>query len=315
VLTIAIARGELAALVTAVLSVLALNFFFITPRHRLSIAHDQDVVELVVVLIAAVVVGRLASTGRQRAAEAESRAELAAAREREAELIADAASAILAGHGLPARMQKVAGLIATATGAGTARMALEAAPSAHEGEQAIRLPSSAQPGWLYVSSDCRFSQAQLERIAGPLGRLIDVAIERDRIADQAAEAEGARRAEVAKTAILHAISHDLRSPLTTMTTAGAALKAPGVTEAEREELLDVIETEAGVLLDWSTTCSTCPGSRRTRCSPEPTGVTFTTRSPPRQCSSVAIRCSSSRCRTTSRWCEPTLRSSSACSPT
>jgi DNA-binding response OmpR family regulator len=29
-----------------------------------------------------------------------------------------------------------------------------------------------------------------------------------------------------------------------MTTAGAALKAPGVTEAEREELLDVIETRA-----------------------------------------------------------------------
>jgi hypothetical protein len=107
------------------------------------------------------------------AAEAESRAELAAAREREAELIADAASAILAGHSLPARMQKVAGLIATATGAGTARMALETAPSAHEGERAIRLPSSAQPGWLYVPSDCRFSQAELERIAGPLGRLIE----------------------------------------------------------------------------------------------------------------------------------------------
>jgi len=42
-----------------------------------------------------VVVGRLAAMGRERAAEAESRAKLAAAREREAKLLAEAASAIL----------------------------------------------------------------------------------------------------------------------------------------------------------------------------------------------------------------------------
>ena len=92
VLVIAIRRGERAALLTAVLSMLVLNYLFITPRHRLSIAHSQDVVELAVLLITAVVVGRLAATGRQRAAEAESRAKLAAAREREATLLADTAS-------------------------------------------------------------------------------------------------------------------------------------------------------------------------------------------------------------------------------
>src|SRR5215472_16509550 len=97
VLVVAIRRGQLAALITAVLSVLTLNYLYITPRHRLTIAHSQDVVELVVLMIVAVVVGRLAAMGRERAAEAESRAKLAAAREREAKLLAEAASAILAG--------------------------------------------------------------------------------------------------------------------------------------------------------------------------------------------------------------------------
>ncbi len=87
VLTLAIRRGELAALVTSLLSVLTLNYLFITPRHQLTIAHSQDLVELIVLLIASVVVGRLAAVARQRAAEAERRAGVAAAHEREAELL------------------------------------------------------------------------------------------------------------------------------------------------------------------------------------------------------------------------------------
>jgi two-component system sensor histidine kinase KdpD len=74
VLTIAIRRGQVAALVTAVLGMLTLNYLFIPPVHRLEIRHSQDVVELVVLAIAAIVVGRLAATGRRRAAEADSRA-------------------------------------------------------------------------------------------------------------------------------------------------------------------------------------------------------------------------------------------------
>ena len=46
VLLIAIRRGQLEALVTAVLCMLVLNYLFIAPRHQLTIAHRQDVVEL-----------------------------------------------------------------------------------------------------------------------------------------------------------------------------------------------------------------------------------------------------------------------------
>src|SRR5436305_12634963 len=96
VLAVAIRRGQFAALTAAVLGVLTLNYLFIPPRHRLTIAHSQDVVELTVLLIAAIVVGRLAALARHQAAEADHRARVAAASEREAELLAETAAGILA---------------------------------------------------------------------------------------------------------------------------------------------------------------------------------------------------------------------------
>ena len=106
-LAIAIRRGEIPALVTAVLSMLTLNYLFIPPRHQLAIAHSRDVAELAVLLIVAVVVGRLAALARHREAEAESRADEALAHEREATLLADVASTILAGHSIAAQLERI----------------------------------------------------------------------------------------------------------------------------------------------------------------------------------------------------------------
>jgi hypothetical protein len=99
VLAVAIRRGQVAALAAAVLGVLILNFFFIQPLHQLTISDSDNVVALGVLLLAALVVGRLAGQSRQRAAEAELRAKQAAAREREAVMLADAATALLGGSG------------------------------------------------------------------------------------------------------------------------------------------------------------------------------------------------------------------------
>ena len=246
VLAVAIRRGQLPALITAVLSVLTLNYLYIPPRHQLSIAHSSDVVELIVLLIAAVVVGRLAAVARERAAEADSRARLAAAREREAKLLAEVASAILAGESVGAQLESIGKRIAQATGAGRARVALEPVPAPQADEIAVPLHARAGNAWLYLTRDAGWESEAIERVADPVGRLIDVAVERERVSDRAADSEAARRAEVAKTAILHAISHDLRSPLTAITTAGSAL-AIGVSEAERSELIEVIETESARL--------------------------------------------------------------------
>lgn len=247
VLALAIRRGELAALTAAVLSVVTFNYLFIVPRYQLSIAHSQDVVDLAVFLIAAVVVGRLAAAGRARATESESRAHLAMVREREATLLAEAASAVAAGGPTTTQLLSIGQRVKAATGTSRARVVLEPVPSPQADEVAFHLKTRLRNGWLYICNDSDWRPDDLERIAGPLGRLIDLALERERVADQSADTEAAKRAEVAKTAILHAISHELRSPLTAMTTAGSALNAAGLTDDERDELTDVIQTEGARL--------------------------------------------------------------------
>src|SRR6476661_8558141 len=71
VLGVAIRWGEVPALVTAVLAVLILNFFFLPPVHRLTISDSENVVSLLVFLVTAAVVGRLAAMARERTREAD----------------------------------------------------------------------------------------------------------------------------------------------------------------------------------------------------------------------------------------------------
>src|SRR5437667_323334 len=102
-------------------------------------------------------------------------------------------------------------------------------------------------GWLYAMPDSAWQREELDRVAEPLARLVDVAIGREEVAEHTAEAEAARRADVAKTAVLHAISHDLRSPLTAITTATAALRSGPLSDEDRRELLSVLGSESSRL--------------------------------------------------------------------
>jgi two-component system sensor histidine kinase KdpD len=57
------------------------------------------------------------------------------------------------------------------------------------------------------------------------------------------ETAALRQADVIKTALLRAVSHDLRSPLTAIGAAGEAVGLAGISAAEREELAAVIVGE------------------------------------------------------------------------
>jgi two-component system sensor histidine kinase KdpD len=106
----------------------------------------------------------------------------------------------------------------------------------------------------------------VEAVAG----LAALAVERGRLLETALEAEGLRRSDELKTALLSSVSHEFRTPLTAIRTAAHALaddpSAPGAAElleamtleTQRLErlvanLLDLSRLEAGALtarLDW-----------------------------------------------------------------
>jgi two-component system sensor histidine kinase KdpD len=95
--------------------------------------------------------------------------------------------------------------------------------------------------------------------------LRDLTEERERLAEEVLEAEALRRSDALKTALLRAVSHDLRSPLTAILASADALASPGLAlgpedrlglaetirgEATRldrvvEQLLDLSRLEAG----------------------------------------------------------------------
>src|SRR6266498_852325 len=69
------------------------------------------------------------------------------------------------------------------------------------------------------------------------------------LAREAVEAETLRQSDAVKTAVLHAVSHDLRSPLTAIRTASEGLDNPTfeLSAAERKELFETIRIEVNRL--------------------------------------------------------------------
>jgi two-component system sensor histidine kinase KdpD len=76
-----------------------------------------------------------------------------------------------------------------------------------------------------------------------LEELAALARERDRMQAEMVEAEALRRSDELKTALLRSISHDLRTPLTSMIASGAALGSATPTAEERTELSAAIVAE------------------------------------------------------------------------
>jgi K+-sensing histidine kinase KdpD len=70
-----------------------------------------------------------------------------------------------------------------------------------------------------------------------------LAAERDRMREEAVEADAVRRSDELKTSLLRSVSHDLRTPLTAIIAAGAALDSPSVTAEERSELSEAVVDE------------------------------------------------------------------------
>jgi K+-sensing histidine kinase KdpD len=71
--------------------------------------------------------------------------------------------------------------------------------------------------------------------------------DRERLQAATIETEALRRSDDVKTALLRAVSHDLRSPLTAIVAAGEALTSPSIEEGDRRALAGAITDEASRL--------------------------------------------------------------------
>jgi len=226
-------------IVTAVASAIAFNFFHINPTGRFTIADSRNWVALVTFLVVAVAASTLAQLARARADEAE-------ARRQEADLAAETARMLLRGDDLRGSLPMVARRLAQALDLPSAAIELgdvagderRLALALSDGDR--RLGTLVVPAGLPEPALSRVR----ERIVPSLEALLAAALEREELQREVVETSALRRSDVLKTALLRAVSHDLRSPLTAILTAAGALSSPGLARAEHDELVADIDQSA-----------------------------------------------------------------------
>ncbi len=267
--------GLTIAVYAAILGFLAWNFFFIPPIHQLSIAEPRDVIAAFVFAGVAVVTGWLASRLRRSAEAAQGRIESlrritafssrlgAPATEAElleevAHLAAEVASPALVlmteGEDLNIRAAWPAHVDTMDEGSwAAARWAASRQDQAGRGTatlpgavwrffavRTIRTPFGA----LGVRPDEPLGQGEVQALLA-LADQAAAALERVRLAVNAARAEAQAETQKLRTALLRSLSHDLRTPLTTIRGAAGSLRTvwDSLSAEARTDLLASIEQD------------------------------------------------------------------------
>jgi two-component system sensor histidine kinase KdpD len=239
VLVVSVTWGAWLGVATAVLSAAAFNFFHLPPVGRFTLQNSDNWVALGAFLVVAVLASSVAEVTRARTRDADER-------RREADLAAEMARLLLRGESLARALPTAAARLAQTLELSSAAIQMEAVDA---DERTVAFPlreGTRRLGTLLVGADA--SEASLrrlqERVVPALEALLSAALEREALLNGVVETAALRRADTVKTALLRAVSHDLRSPLTAISAAGAAVGSPSLSPAEREEMAAVIQEEA-----------------------------------------------------------------------
>jgi two-component system, OmpR family, sensor histidine kinase KdpD len=239
VLVIAAYWGLTLGLLTSIASAAAFNFFHLPPTGHLAISDSRNWVALVAFMLVALVVSTMAELARGRAVEAERR-------RREADLAATLARELLAGERTQDALRATARRLAEALGLSSATLELGEV-AGNDRHVAVPLATTrAQPiATLLVPRDIPAETMARVRsqVAPALAALVAVGLHRDAAQAEAVETAALRRSDELKTALLRAVSHDLRTPLTAIVTAGHALGSGSLTGEEREQMSAAVVEE------------------------------------------------------------------------
>jgi len=303
--------GMWAGIATAIASFLTYDLLFTEPRFSLIVADPRELLDLVLFLFLAVVVGRLSALGLERAAEATRRASESNALFAMSRILAIAPNLEAAAVEIVERLVRETGLervwIATERG-GQIMILADSAPGrplpvsafttslvrtpgdtparwvrSHDHKSAAGASGETRPEILRVRMEADGAvigavKATRARASGQPSRettrllalaadQLALAIRHDQLRREATEAEIARQGDALKSALLDAVSHDLRTPLASIRAAAGSLSDPDMPlaedaarsagaaidlEAQRldrlvHEVLDLSRIEAGAL--------------------------------------------------------------------
>ena len=253
VIAVAIVGGLAPALFAAVVGFLLLNYWFTQPLHRFTVAQRENLLALLAFLVVAAAVSAVVDLAARRTREA-------ARAGAEAATLSTLAGSVLRGHRpLPAllgQLRETFGLEdvtlleavpGTDGDAGQWRVAASVgscpASSPMDGDAQVRVDDTMTLvlcGHALDAADRRVVEAFAAQAA--------VALRQERLAAQAEVADTLTEVDRLRTALLNAVSHDLRTPLASATAAVSSLRSAErpdatvhFTAGDREELLATAE--------------------------------------------------------------------------
>jgi two-component system sensor histidine kinase KdpD len=266
----AVYGGFWQATLISVLSVASLDFFFSEPVFSFRVNRVSDWVELGAFEFTALVISRLSNRAQMRAREA-------IAERRETARLYEVARRILLIEAWPDTGSQVAGLVRNEFD--LTAVFLFDAPSAEmnealaSGSQADRqaLAKKTRDAWVRdldafdpaentwfrvlrlgtrpVGSLALCGAEMSDLSAGALASLVAIALERARALKEQSHAEAERQAEKLRTAVLDALAHKFKTPLTVIRTANVGLSAAGPLSDVQSELVSLVDQEARKLND------------------------------------------------------------------
>ncbi|MEU0577537.1 sensor histidine kinase KdpD [Streptomyces griseoincarnatus] len=262
-LTVAAAMlgGLFPALVSAVVGSTLLNWYFTPPVHTLTIADPQNIVAITVFVGVALAVASVVDLAARRTHQA---ARLRA----ESEILSFLAGNVLRGEtsldALLERVRETFGMESVALleresdGAPwTCAGSVGPRPCAGPGEADVDVPVGDH---MALALSGRVLPAEDRRVLAAFAAQAAVVVDRRRLQQEADRAKELAEGSRIRTALLAAVSHDLRTPLAGIKAAVTSLRSDDVewSEEDRVELLEAIEDGAdrldhlvGNLLDMS----------------------------------------------------------------
>jgi two-component system, OmpR family, sensor histidine kinase KdpD len=238
VVVVAVVGGLVPALLAAGLAFLCANWFLTPPYNTLTVRDRSSLVDLVVLVVAAVTVSVAVDLGARHQARAE--------RTRvEARLISRLSSDTSSGsvRQVLEQVRGLFGMSAVALVSPGVETPLAATGDLPRGEPVLRVPAG-QGMELTAYGPELFAEDRrlLVELAETAGR----AWERQRLAREAERAAQLAETDRVRSALLAAVSHDLRTPLAGIKAAASGLRDESVawSAAEEQELLGAIEDGA-----------------------------------------------------------------------
>jgi len=264
VLIAAIRYGRGPAIAASIASFMAYDFFYVDPVHTLTIAAPDEWLALALFLIVAILTAQLAARERERGDEAKRRAREAILLRGIGVTVAESEPDWVSGlRAVESRLRAEFDLdTASIVFSEVAADALVAGEEEERGRFPLLDPGGDRIGLLRVAraSDRAPLNTEERQLLGAVATQLGAMVERLRLRREANEAEALRRTDELKSALLNAVSHDLRTPLASILASAGSLLQRDVdwSEVERDDFAHAIVEESerlnsivGNLLDLS----------------------------------------------------------------